>query len=262
MRAFQRYGHMVVAAITDDRPDVAREAYLLAEALPSLTTVQQFRVNGYLIDGPIFEGSVLTYCFKDDLVYVLKPLDETELVNVQRLRERLGNATIPGITSFEIHETEKKRFMIMPKYEYALETLEFISAAGTVRFWQQMHAALSALHSLGLAHNDVKPGNICATAASFVLVDLGSVQEFGQPPKSTPAYIPHDLRGCRSSKQLDWWMLAMTMAEKCCAEHGMRVGAGARSATRAEIRVHLERYLPAAVWASVCAVLDSADAQH
>lgn len=48
-------------------------------------------------------------------------------------------------------------------------------------FMQQLESAVSYLHSLGLAHNDVKPSNIMLQADNTpVLIDFGSCQPFGE----------------------------------------------------------------------------------
>ncbi len=96
----------------------------------------------------------------------------------------------------------------------------------------------------------VKPGNICARyPLSFVLVDLGSIALFGARTASTPAYVPRDVRRDRSSAELDWCMMGMTLAEKCCGDdHALDVGAAPRSVTRGELLTHLQAHLPAAVW--------------
>ena len=46
-------------------------------------------------------------------------------------------------------------------------------------------------------------------------------------------------------------MLAMTFAEKGCLEHGLCVGEGSRSKTKAQIREHLAAHLNDVVWAAL-----------
>ena len=139
----------------------------------------------------------------------------------------------------------------MPKFPTSLETLPYLSDEGVLKLWDELNTALLSLHALGFAHMDIKPSNICLNVASAaILIDLGSISRFGSISSSTAAYIPHDFESNRrASASLDWWMLAMTLAEKACGpEHGLKVGEEARSATKAELRRHLETYLDRRVW--------------
>jgi len=148
-----------------------------------------------------------------------------------------------------------KHFMIMPKFATALEPLPYISSDGVAMLWEHMHVALDCLHAKGFAHADVKPANICLTenGSSAFLIDLGSVARLGVRTSSTPPYVPRDMRHGHASAALDWWMLAMTLAEKACGpDHGLVVG-GAHHATRDELRAHLRAHLASAI----CAALES-----
>jgi serine/threonine protein kinase len=142
-----------------------------------------------------------------------------------------------------------KSFMVMPELPALLEQIP-ASQVDARSLLDHMSSALEYLHGLGFAHCDVKPGNICAQyPLSFVLVDLGSIALFGARTDSTPAYVPRDVRGDRSSAELDWCMLGMTLAEKGCRDdHALDVGAAPRSVTRGELLAHLQAHLPAAVW--------------
>ena len=124
-------------------------------------------------------------------------------------------------------------------------------ALDSVIMMRTLTVALRYLHRLNLAHGDMKPSNIGVShSLDFVMIDLGSVSKFGDRTSSTPAYIPRDKHtpDLRSSADLDWWMLSVTMAEKCCGEHGLDIGTGASTQPLHEIRGHLQKYLPAAVW--------------
>ena len=54
--------------------------------------------------------------------------------------------------------------------------------------------------------------------------NFGRRCHFGERSSSTPAYIPHDFGDTHACPELDWWMLAVTFAEKGCLEHGLRIG--------------------------------------
>ncbi len=135
----------------------------------------------------------------------------------------------------------------MPKFATTLEPIAHVDAQDSQALWRDMRQALEALHGLGFAHMDVKPANICFNAASeAVLIDLGSICPFGDRSSSTPAYCPTDLDG-RASPARDWWMLAMTLAEKCCGV-GHSLAVARRGYTKAEVRAHLAAYLDPEIW--------------
>lgn len=71
----------------------------------------------------------------------------------------------------------------LKRYQYSLDDY-FQSDSAALKdpeaFMQQLESAVSHLHSLGLAHNDVKPSNIMLKADTMpVLIDFGSCQPFG-----------------------------------------------------------------------------------
>ena len=74
-------------------------------------------------------------------------------------------------------------------------------------------------------HMDMRPSNICATRDGLlVLIELGSVVKLGEKSESTRVYVPRDFQKRSKENSLsnvyvavksnDWWMLAMTIAEK------------------------------------------------
>jgi serine/threonine protein kinase len=133
--------------------------------------------------------------------------------------------------------------MLMPRYLDVFERCPHLDGLGLRRLWAQMKVALDAIHAKGFAHMDIKPANICMReGGDFILIDLGSVQRFGIKTHSTPSYVPKDLwADCRvpviASSAIDWWMLAVCIAEKAC-EPSLRVG-GSKLYTCAEIETHL-----------------------
>ena len=254
IRARIKYGNLVTQSLMERNPDIAVEAYELGKRLPSTATVQELRVAGYLVNGLLHEGSELAICFKEDRVHLLKGLRDDELARARSFLAALNGESVPHVTSFDLVESVGgKHLMIMPKFSTSLEPLTFLSAAGVRLMWAQLQAALNRLHELGFAHADVKPGNICISedANSYYLIDLGSISRFGEPTSSTAAYVPRDMKRGRSSAALDWWMLAMTLAEKACGHDALEIG-GARHHTKEELRVHLAAHLDPEVWGQLC----------
>ena len=259
-RAFTRYGGAVVAALAGGgRAEAAVDAYRLAESLPSLTTAEGLRLEGIDIDGPLFEGSPAIRCFRNRAEFVLKPLDEREHECARTLLDALNRGeTVSGITPFELRSSAKgKHFMLMPLFGAALEALPRLHGESVEVLWRCARDALCGLHALGFAHMDVKPANICLDRRAFVLIDLGSAARFGEPAATTLPYVPADFPGRMrlSSARADWWLLAMTLAEKAT---GLRVG-GAPTPTMAALRERLSVGLPSAVWAELREKLVSDD---
>jgi hypothetical protein len=269
LRARVKYGHLVTLALMERNPAVAREAYELGKRLPSTTTVATLKVAGYKLNGLLFEGSELVICFKDESVYLLKSLRDDEARRARAFHEACSSSAggagsslppIPHITPYELLDSDdgKKHFMIMPKFSTALEPLTYLSVGGVTMVWEHMRQALEGLHAVGFAHADVKPANICLSEGglSAVLIDLGSVARLGEPTSSTTAYVPRDMGRGRARTSLDWWMLAMTLAEKGCGpDHGLAIG-GNVVASRAELRTHLAAHLAPDVWAALEPKLD------
>jgi serine/threonine protein kinase len=52
------------------------------------------------------------------------------------------------------------------------------------RFFAALESAIDYLHSLGLAHNDINPGNIMVKDEMPVLIDFGSCQPYGKNLRS------------------------------------------------------------------------------
>jgi hypothetical protein len=55
-RARLSFGHLVMQALAEHAPSVARDAYAHAESLPSYATVGELSVKGYRLDGALFGG--------------------------------------------------------------------------------------------------------------------------------------------------------------------------------------------------------------
>lgn len=258
-RARIKYGHLVTLAIMERNYTSARDAYELATRLPSTTTMESLRVDGFKINGPLYEGSDLIICYRDERVHLLKGLRDDESLRAREFHAACGGVKIPHVTPYELIDSAGgKHFMIMPKFATALEPLPYLSPAGVTMLWSHLCEALEALHARDFAHSDVKPANICLNedGTAAYLIDLGSVARMRQRTSSTAAYVPRDMERGRASAGLDWWMLAVTLSEKGCgASHALEVGGSRRDPSRDELRAHLAAYLDAGVWAALEAKL-------
>jgi len=251
-RAYLQYGS-TVSAVLAGRGYVqgAVDIYRQAESLPSQETQDRLRLEGISTNGSVCEGSSLTRCFRNRDELVLKPLDKHEHARALELLDALNGKTISGLTPFELHSGTKnqKQFMLMPLFGSSLEVLPHLDNDDIAELWRCLSDALRGLHSLGFAHMDIKLANICLNRCAFVLIDLGSVTRFGAPTTTTRPYVARDYpNGMHySSARADWWLLAMTLAEKVA---GLKVGEF-RTPTMAKISEMLEVELPPAIWAEL-----------
>ena len=151
-----------------------------------------------------------------------------------------------NITSFDYIKTKTdKNLMMMPLYQ---NTLEMFSIADgdkcvPIQLYKEIKVAIDFLHSKNYAHMDIKPANICMNNGKIILIDLQSIAPFGEKTNSTNAYLPFELipkngNYTISSKETDYWMLAMTLAEKCC---GLQIG-GSKYHTKADVINILKGY--------------------
>ena len=236
------------------------DVYAMAACLPSTTTDTEFRLRGLHVNGLLYEGGALVSCFRGRKEFILKPLDAREKKRALALHEALTTASAPvaGLTAFELHPRGDKFFMLMPRYGASLEHLAALDTEDALLLWQSVGGALRGLHTLGFAHMDVKPANICLAAREFVLVDLGSVARFGEATATTPPYVAADFPGAmrRSSARADWWQFAMTLAEKACGGHCLDVRARAPPAMAA-LAARLREHLPAALWRELEPLLEA-----
>ena len=232
---------------------LANDTFELASAMPSATTAEQMAVEGFVLAGQLFPHSDIMVAYKDCISHLVKPLSVKECSYIRAFLEACGERRHERIVTFQLlwEDTVKlKAFMVMPKLPAALEPMPPLSEEHSMLLWDHLSSALQFLHQLGFAHCDVKPGNICVLVpVAFVLVDLGSLTPLNLRCSSTSAYVPRDVVQ-RSSAELDWCMLGMTLAEKCCATHALEIGTSSRSCTRDDMLEHLSAHLPSSMWQS------------
>lgn len=212
-RATNHFSPQLNLAVSQQSAVWAADAYRAAEELPSTTTKAQFLHDELILNGSLLgRGHNLLICFKKTVPKVLKIVKGREQRRLEENKERLRH---PHIIPYEFIGTN---YIIMPLLPTTLEHLARLLPGSELLLWQSMEPALTFLHSQQLAHMDVKPSNIFISCeGSFVLGDLGSVATFGCRTDSTSLYIPKDLQSkedYKASKKVDWWMLAMTLAEK------------------------------------------------
>ena len=259
-RIFSRFSVRLGQVVQADSKQLAMDLYEDAKALPSVATRDNFALSGYVLNGPLFEGSKLTVCFKGLSMYVVKALDaqeHTQAIRLQSAMQLAGVEASPHVVSFELATVHHRHFMIMPHVSTTLAHMHRLAAREAAALVQHVSAGISYLHKLGMCHADIKPDNVGLSErlSAFALIDLGSVQRFGEPTHATAAYVPSDMPGARldgrriCEASLDWWMLGMTLGEKACVEgQCLDLFSSGRSVTRSTLVAHLQAHLPASVW--------------
>lgn len=232
-RAEIHFSSRITNTLLQQNPESARDIYHDAENLPSTQTkvsllVSNIHVNGELIGG---EKPVLL-CFERFAPRVLKYV---ELAEKDRLTDIKTDLDHPNIVKFNF---VSDKYIIMPHYSSTLEHIESVDGGEGCELWERMQSALAHLHSKELAHMDVKPSNILICSnGSLVLGDLGSVARFGVKSESSRAYVPFDMQiiPCKliASAEVDWWMLAMTLAEKVT---GLEIGGSKKEPSRDKLK--------------------------
>jgi serine/threonine protein kinase len=142
------------------------------------------------------------------------------IIHYKGCRVRRGRIT--GIILAE-HEETLEQFLLNPEHQHDSLDQEMFLAA--------LDSAVKHLHSLGLAHNDINPGNIMINGSHMpVLIDFGSCQPFGKKLQTfgTPGWIEeefwtsekkHDIFGLGKLRQ---WMKEMISKRLTSPEHQAR----------------------------------------
>ena len=234
----------------------ARLLYDDARILPSsLTRVALGASHHLVLDGPLVasaDPTKLTKCWRGLEPFVLKSLSHDERIRLTAWQEAIALGSVaPFITPCEVLLHDSKAFLLMPWYLHTVSVMPFLATDALSTLFECMEGALDFIHRKGFAHCDVKPANICVDhrrSPQFVLVDLGSIAEFGRPAFTTTAYIPSDFESTLSCAQLDWWMLAVSLTEMVRSE--MKAGVSERAPPTAAVKACLQARLPE-VWAKL-----------
>eukprot|EP01113_Clastostelium_recurvatum_P030412 TRINITY_DN3692_c0_g1_i1.p1 TRINITY_DN3692_c0_g1~~TRINITY_DN3692_c0_g1_i1.p1 ORF type:complete len:382 (-),score=18.58 TRINITY_DN3692_c0_g1_i1:13-1158(-) len=235
-RARLRYASAFSVALTFHDSRAAIQLYEEVSNLPQTKTIDELSVQGFQLDGHLFNGNDnLVICFKGTVPYLLKSLRSSEL-NRWRAFSKHNVSNRYLITIELVEASDRCTHAIMPLHPLTLEHL-ILDQDGALRLWSQMSEALRAIHKVGFAHADMKPSNICITSSGdFVLIDLGSIVEFGLCPESTAAFIPRGIE-MRAGPRLDFWMLAATIANQMSMKGW---GEGAHNPTQDSLRDFLK----------------------
>jgi serine/threonine protein kinase len=244
----------MVLAILEQDSKAALDVYDKTCNLPATATDAALSVDGYRMNGPLFPGSPLILCYRGLKVFVLKSLSEDEHENAVAFHDLLSSRKHPNIVEYTLYARLSKHYMIMALLLTTLEPISFLHVDEISQLWREISSALDFLHEHDFVFMDVKPSNICVHNETFVLIDLGSIVKLNGKASCTPAYIPSDFPAGKANVLYDWWMLAMTMAEKVdCEENSKLLGPIKR--TTAELMAFLRRHVEATVYKELAAKL-------
>jgi serine/threonine protein kinase len=198
--------------------------YLMASRYPKSTTKRALGMEGYQLNGPFHGNENLIICFTEDcqpkLLKLLQGEDESRRAETlyTMLKDRGGHEFV---TDFEFRTNGEIHCAIMPIYPSTLDSLSLntMRRQPVEKLISNIGDALDWMHSFGYCHMDIKPRNIAIKDnGTFVLIDLGSMCEIGQPTDSTTRYLPSEVGfhgdRCVANPKIDWWMLAVTVVRK------------------------------------------------
>lgn len=225
---WSRFSNIALSALLTSNSDLAKEAYWRAQMAPRTQTTVDLRSIGIEMNGTLHgsETECLHIGFVETVPKAVKIIDKDESLRAESFLEAGFQVSMVAdhdhtnhVINFRLCRAHGNYLTVMPLLPTTLEHITQLSVRGAAQLLQQMIRALSFIHSLGFAHMDVKPANICINGrGDFVLADLGSMAKLGESTKSTMPYLPSDLQSLRmvSRANVDFWMLAMTLGERLC----------------------------------------------
>lgn len=142
-----------------------------------------------------------------------------ELLNEALIMEQVSKLHHPSIIPYYGCLTRRGRItgIVLKHFDqtltkYALNNPADFQQLDKTKFVEALESAVASLHSLGLAHNDINPGNIMIKndgTPTPILIDFGSCQPFGKRLQSlgSPGWCEEDFH--TSEKKHDAYSLGI-----------------------------------------------------
>jgi serine/threonine protein kinase len=182
-------------------------------------------VPDYIIFPPVPDENELTIApdHAEDEYYIKRPTmslyelfkDDDFLARIlfseAAIMERIAKHPHPNIVHYHGIRVRRGRItgLVLERHRYTL--LEHVKRGlglEVEEFMQALESAVTSLHSLSLAHNDINPENIMVSPDRMpVLIDFGSCQPFGKRLMTLGTEGWVDAMDGRSSKQHDLFAL-------------------------------------------------------
>lgn len=206
------------AALEENNSGIAVLCYNNTKLRPKTATQARLAAHGVAIDTATNTGhSNIFYGFRDSAPLIIKKVaDEREIQRLDAYLERkLLNDHI--VRTELVDRQDGANMYAMPRVTAtAANLLKPITDAASVKLILDIVCAAQFLHENGFAHMDIKPDNLgIDTGGNFLLLDLGSVAEFGDFTDVTDAYVPTEIavvRGrARAEACVDFWGIAITL---------------------------------------------------
>jgi eukaryotic-like serine/threonine-protein kinase len=163
-------------------------------------------------------------------VVVKVPLEDADpdraLAALRREADHLARLRHPAFPQiFKAHLEPPAPYIVLELLEgRPLSTIierSLFSAGDTVRLGLQLASALRYLHSLGIAHLDLKPDNVMMRGGRALIIDFGAAQAIGEAapsgPRGTDGYMSVEQQaGDAISEAMDLWSLGAILYEPLC----------------------------------------------
>mmetsp|Transcript_34720 Transcript_34720/g.77198 ORF Transcript_34720/g.77198 Transcript_34720/m.77198 type:complete len:354 (-) Transcript_34720:883-1944(-) len=228
-RAVAHFPNHILAVGTREQ---AIELFNRAARFPgSSTKLNLQQQHGLIINGDFLPNVVtkssLSYAFLHGKPMLLKvpAMDQAAAheANVWKtLSQRGAPPNLAGpIQLYELKGSEGTRQgILMPLYPVTMQHMPCLTESHALRLGKQLHGALTHMHSLQLAHCDIKSPNIFIdTFGDAHLGDFGATRNFGEDAdEKTFSHVPVDAFGKlnvdKASPDLDFFLLAVTLMER------------------------------------------------
>jgi eukaryotic-like serine/threonine-protein kinase len=165
-----------------------------------------------------FAPAVVKLLVPDD---VGDPSSVKALAREARILARMSHPFLPRL--YQDGTSRRMPFIALeyvegPTLEHMVDAEGVFSPTDTATIGLQILMALFHLHQSGLAHLDVKPGNVMMRNRRIVLIDLGLVRPIGSPAPDGPAWgtdafmAPEQAERAPASVAMDLYGVGATLA--------------------------------------------------